>query len=82
MEKLSLLCNGPAKLTEALAITRLLNGVPLFDSPLQIWSPESLRSASLGETAEIVETTRIGIRKAKELPLRFYLKGSGSVSRK
>ena len=82
MEKLSLLCNGPAKLTEALAITRLFNGVPLFNSPLQIWSPESLRSASLSETAEIVETTRIGIRKAKELPLRFYLKGSGSISRK
>jgi len=81
-EKLSLLCNGPAKLTEALAITRLFNGVPLFDGPLQIWSPESLCSASLSETAEIVETTRIGIRKAKELPLRFYLKGSGSVSRK
>src|SRR5260370_28232748 len=82
MEKLSLLCNGPAKLTEALAITRLVNGAPLFDGPLQIWSPARLSSASLSETAEIVETTRISIRKAKELPLRFYLKGSGSISRK
>ena len=80
-EQLSRLCSGPAKLTEALAITLAFNGVPLFDGPLQIWSPESLPSASPIESAEIVETTRIGISKAKELPLRFYLKGSSSLSR-
>ena len=79
-EQLSRLCSGPAKLTEALAITLAFNGVPLFDGPLQIWSPESLPSAAPIETAEIVETTRIGISKAKELPLRFYLKGSSSLS--
>jgi DNA-3-methyladenine glycosylase len=81
-QQLSLLCNGPARLTKALAITLALNGVPLFDGPLQIWSPESLPPASLSESAEIVATTRIGISKAKELPLRFYLKGSSSLSRK
>ncbi len=81
-EKLSLLCNGPAKLTEALEITLSMNGVPLFDGPLQIWSADSLGSAPLIETADIVETTRIGIRKARELPLRFYLKGNSSISQK
>ncbi len=81
-EPIPLLCSGPAKLAEALAITLALNGVALFDGPLQIWSPESLPSAPPIETAEIVETTRIGISKAKELPLRFYLKGSSSLSRK
>src|SRR5260370_2826789 len=51
MEKLSLLCNGPAKLTEALAITRLLNCLPLFACPLSIWASERLRSSSLCRTA-------------------------------
>jgi len=81
-QQLPLLCNGPARLAKALAITLALNGVPLFDGRLQIWSPESLPPASLSESAEIVATTRIGISKAKELPLRFYLKGSSSLSRK
>ena len=81
-ENLSHLCNGPARLTQALDITLSLNGTPLFDGDLQILSPDSLLSPSLSETAEIVETTRIGINKARELPLRFYLKGSRSISRK
>jgi DNA-3-methyladenine glycosylase len=81
-ENLSHLCNGPARLTQALDITLSLNGAPLFDGDLQILSPDSLLSPSLSETAEIVETTRIGISKARELPLRFYLKGSRSISRK
>lgn len=81
-ENLSLLCNGPARLTQALAITMSLNGSPLYDGELQIWSPDSLPATSPAETLQIVETTRIGITKAKELPLRFYLKGSRSISRK
>ncbi len=79
MEKLPLLCNGPAKLAQALALTMPLNGVPLFEGSLQIWSADSLSSAPI-ETLDIVETTRIGISKAKELPLRFYLRGSSYVS--
>lgn len=82
MEKLTHLCNGPGKLTQALGLSLSLNGTPLFDGPLQIWSTDSLPSAPLVESTEIVETTRIGISKAKELPLRFYLKGSNYISRK
>ena len=81
-DNLSLLCNGPARLTQALDITLSLNGAPLFDGELQIWSPDSLPATSPAETLQIVETTRIGISKAKELPLRFYLKGSRSISHK
>ncbi len=81
-EKLALLCNGPAKLAQALAISLSLNGVPLFDGHLQIWSADSLPDVPFIKTPDIVETTRIGIRKAQELPLRFYLKGSGYVSQK
>jgi DNA-3-methyladenine glycosylase len=78
---LHLLCNGPARLTEALAITRAFNGVPLFEGPLQIWSADSLPSCPVIGEDDIVQTTRIGIAKAKELPLRFYLKENRSISR-
>src|SRR5215469_8084845 len=74
-EKLKLLCSGPARLTQALAIPLALNGSSLVDGPLQIWSADSLPSSPLSGNVEIVQTTRIGIRKARELPLRFYLKG-------
>ena len=80
-EKLAQLCNGPAKLTQALALTMPMNGVPLFKASLQIWSADSLPSAPVLETLEIVETTRVGISKAKELPLRFYIRGNRYISR-
>ena len=80
--KLTLLCNGPARLTEALAITLSYNGLPLFDGPLQIWSPESLPASAPVGDVDIVQTTRIGITKAREMPLRFYLKGNSYISRK
>ncbi len=81
-QKLTLLCNGPARLTEALAITLSFNGISLFDGPLQIWSSESLSSSAPIGNDDIVQTTRIGIAKARELPLRFYLKGNSYISRK
>ena len=81
-QKLTLLCNGPARLTEALAITLSYNGRSLFDGPLQMWSSESLPSYTPIGNADIVQTTRIGIVKARELPLRFYLKGNRYISRK
>ncbi len=81
-QTLSLLCSGPARLAQALAITPAFNGVSLLDGPLQLWSADSLPSPHIINTADIVETTRIGITKAKELPLRFYLKGNSHISRK
>ena len=79
-ERLNFLCNGPGRLTEALAITIAFNGSSFFDGSLQIWSAESHSSAPIGDT-DIVQTTRIGITKARELPLRFYLKGNRYISR-
>jgi DNA-3-methyladenine glycosylase len=81
-EKIVSLCNGPAKLTEALALPLSFNGVPLFKGSLQIWSPDSLPAAPFEEITDIVETTRVGITKAKERPLRFYLKNNRFVSQK
>jgi DNA-3-methyladenine glycosylase len=77
------LASGPGKLTQALGITMDLNGASLFDGPLQVWSPESLPGRRPeGPPGEIMQTTRIGITKAADLPLRFYLKGNRYVSRR
>lgn len=77
------LASGPGKLTQALGITMDLNGTSLSDGPLQVWSPASLPGRRPeGIEGEIVETTRIGITKAADLPLRYYLKGNRYVSRR
>lgn len=81
-EKEALLCSGPARLTKALGISLTLNGQPLFDGRFQLWSSESLSPVLPVETADIVQTTRIGISKAVDLPLRFYLKNNPHVSKR
>jgi DNA-3-methyladenine glycosylase len=57
------LAGGPGKLTQALAITRALNGADVTSGPLTI--------RDLGRNPEIQITKRIGIAKSAELPLRF-----------
>jgi DNA-3-methyladenine glycosylase len=77
------LTNGPGKLCEALAVDRTLNGVNLCDatSPLYIArNPEWARFRK--ECGPVVVSTRIGLTKAAERPLRFYLGGSPFVSRR
>ena len=76
------LTNGPAKLCQALAIDRKLDGVDLCDSagPLFIARAPGL-APFLRERGPVVTTTRIGITKAAHLPLRFYLAASPYVSR-
>jgi DNA-3-methyladenine glycosylase len=81
-EKVTLLCNGPARLAEALGITLAFNGSSFMNGSLQMWSADSLPSSPMIGNADIVQTTRIGITKAKELPLRFYLKGNRYISRR
>jgi DNA-3-methyladenine glycosylase len=82
VDKLTQLCSGPAKLVQALGITRAMNGSPVFGGPLQLWTADSLPGYSPPQTDEIVQTTRVGIQKAKDLPLRFYVKDNPFVSRK
>jgi DNA-3-methyladenine glycosylase len=76
------LCSGPGKLTEALHITMEHNGSSLTDSPLQIWSADSVQDYQPPSGDQIVQTTRIGISRATDLPLRFYIRGSRFISRK
>ena len=77
------LTNGPAKLCQAMDIDRELDGVDLCDpqSPLFI-ARNSAVEDFLKHRGPVVTTTRIGLTRAADLPLRFYLEGSPSVSRR
>lgn len=75
------LTNGPGKLCLAMDIDRSLNGVDLCDakSPLFIArNPAAERFRQ--ERGPVVTGRRIGLTKAADLPLRFYLPGSPFVS--
>jgi DNA-3-methyladenine glycosylase len=76
------LTSGPGKLCQAMNITRGLDGADLCDaqSPLFIAENPDLKTFRK-EKGPIITTTRIGITKAADLPLRFYLQGSEFVSR-
>lgn len=74
MTNIKQLCNGPAKLVQALGITKAYNGISLLKGPLRILSPEKKEQFS------IVQTQRIGITAGKALPLRFFIKGNAFVS--
>jgi DNA-3-methyladenine glycosylase len=84
------LCNGPAKLVESMGITKELYGHNFTMQPLYITDeiPESLcidrlQSSDINDNDkfEVITTTRIGISKAKEALLRFYIKDNAFVSR-
>ena len=88
---ISLLTGGPGRLCQALGITReALNGVDLLaaDGELQLLAPalEADLEADLDANleakleTEIIATTRIGISKAAERPLRFLLANHPCVS--
>jgi DNA-3-methyladenine glycosylase len=71
------LCSGPSKLCAALGITGALNGLRLDDRRLRI-----LRGTGLVPAADVASGPRIGITRAANWPLRFYLRGSAWLSRK
>lgn len=74
-ENLYDLTSGPGKLTKALNITKELDGVDLIAS-------QALFIVDDGFVAkDIFSGERIGISKAKDKQLRFYLKGNNFVSR-
>jgi DNA-3-methyladenine glycosylase len=77
------LTNGPAKLCQAMDIDRGLDGVDLCDakSPLFIARNPAAEEFQR-EYGPIVTTMRVGLTRAVDLPLRFYLEGSPSVSRR
>lgn len=70
------LTNGPGKLCAALGITGAHNALPLQRPPILI------RRGPPVDPADVVQTTRIGITKAADWPLRWYLDSSRFVSRR
>ena len=72
LEDLRLLCSGPGKLGQALAITSALNGCRLDRQPFRILA------APAG--VEVVAGPRIGISRAMDVPWRFGLAGSRFLS--
>jgi DNA-3-methyladenine glycosylase len=73
-ERVQDLARGPGRLSAALAIDRRLDGIDLCQAgPLWLGSD--------GEASgEIGQGTRIGITRAADSPLRFYVRGSRFVS--
>ena len=69
------LASGPGKLTQAMAITRKLNGSSLLDGPLCVYRVND------EEAFDIRVTPRIGITHCADWPLRFLIQGSRFVSR-
>jgi DNA-3-methyladenine glycosylase len=69
------LASGPGKLTQALAITRVHNGVDMTRGSLVVRAPLH------ADRVEIEVTPRIGISKCADLPLRFLIKGNRFISR-
>jgi DNA-3-methyladenine glycosylase len=76
LERFEELCNGPGKLTQALAIELDMNGVDLIGGPLVI-EPHSAEQRE----PEVVTGERIGITKAADLLWRFCDATSRCVSR-
>jgi DNA-3-methyladenine glycosylase len=77
------LTNGPGKLCAALAIDRQLDGVDLCDASSPLFIVEGPdRKGLVARLGPVTASTRIGISRATDLPLRFCLGGSGFVSRR
>lgn len=69
------LAGGPAKLTQALGITGRDNGADLTRGALRIDPPATPRDF------RIAVGPRIGITRAVDVPLRFWMRGHPCVSR-
>lgn len=68
------LTNGPAKLTQALGVSKVHNGAKLNSD--EFWLEPGVKPGA------IIQTTRVGISKAIDKPWRFYIKDNPYVSRR
>lgn len=72
VEKVKLLCSGPGRLCQALAIDHGVNSLPLNKAPFQL-----LRGYG---PIDVIAGPRIGISVAIEAPRRFCMHGSPFLS--
>ena len=68
------LCSGPARLCQALGVTGALDGHPLDRAPLRLIPREPVPAG------RIARSPRIGVTRARERELRFFLPGNPHVS--
>ena len=73
LEDPRLLCSGPGRLCQALAVTCEHDGLSLDRPPFELLAPE--------DKATLVAGPRVGITRAAELPWRYAEAGSRFVSR-
>jgi DNA-3-methyladenine glycosylase len=77
------LTNGPAKLCAALDITRALDAANLCDPASSLLIAENpKRPKWMIERGPMVTTTRVGLTKAADQHLRYYLDNSAFISRR
>jgi DNA-3-methyladenine glycosylase len=69
-----LLCSGPGRLCQALAITRDHDGLPLDEPPFELHASQ--------EPVEVAAGPRIGITRAADRPWRYGAAGSRWLSRR
>lgn len=72
------LARGPARLCQALAVDRSLDGTDVCDpsSPLRILPPVH----GTADPSAIAVGPRVGVRQAADVPWRFWLDGESTVS--
>jgi len=73
-DKPKLLCSGPGRLCEALAIAKSFDGASLMRAPVSLTAP--------AKRPQIMTGRRIGLTKGREAERRFGLKGSVFLSQK
>ena len=73
LEAERLLCSGPGRLCQALAVTREHDGLPLDQPPFELLAAD--------RPVEVVAGPRIGITQAAERPWRYAEAGSRFLSR-
>jgi len=74
VDDIRLLCSGPGKLAQALAVDKSYDGKSLFEPPFLLEAATDAFEISIGP--------RIGLTKALETPWRFGARASPFLSRK
>ncbi|MEZ6128724.1 MAG: DNA-3-methyladenine glycosylase [Planctomycetaceae bacterium] len=69
------LCRGPARLCEALDISRNLDGWPLLNAQ-RLWIAQETTAAKM----PVAHSVRIGVTSAHDQPLRYFLPDNAFVS--